>query len=95
MIYAIPFIGHIVGFIGFTSLAFPFWLFWTVFGMGEKYFYFVPPIYYEIGFWESFMVFSLVSILKSFIPGFISRKNELSQKIKELSESIGKIIKDK
>jgi hypothetical protein len=86
MIYAIPIIGHIIGFVAFASMALPFWLFWTAAGMGEKYFYFVPETYYNIGFWECWMVFSIISILKfMFIPKLFWRGN--------VSEKIEKIIK--
>lgn len=76
MINAIPFIGWIFSFIFSISLAIPFWLCWTVFGLGSKYFYFVPQVYQHINFWPCVGLFMILSILKSIlVPRFVSIDN--------------------
>ena len=67
MIHAIPFLGWFIGLICHASMALPFWLCWTVFGIGEKYFYFAPDVYHGIGFWASVGIFTVASVLKSIL----------------------------
>lgn len=64
MLNAIPFIGWFLSFFFTVSLAIPFWLIWSVFGIGETYFYFLPKIYHGIGFWACVGVFMVLGILK-------------------------------
>ena len=52
-----------------------FWLIWTIGGIGQKYFYWIPETYQKISFWECIGLFIVISILKNvLIPKFISRK---------------------
>jgi len=75
MINAIPVLGWILSFIFTASLSLPFWLIWTVYGIGQKYFYWIPETYQKIPFLECIGLFVVISILKSaLIPKFISRK---------------------
>lgn len=81
MINAIPVIGWAVSLFFSISLAIPFWLIWTVFGIGEKYFYFLPPVYYDPGFWACVGIFMVVSILKLvFVPRLASISNSADAK---------------
>jgi hypothetical protein len=71
MIFAIPFVGWIIGVLVAISMAIPFWLCWSVWGIGEKYFYFLPEVYRYIGFWNCVGLSIVISILKStFYPSF-------------------------
>lgn len=75
MIYAIPVIGWIIGLIFTISAAIPFWLCWTVAGLGNKYFYFLPEIYKTISFWNCVGLFIIIAILKFvFLIGIINTK---------------------
>ena len=66
---AIPGLGWMISVGVAISMAIPFWLFWTVGKIGAKFFYFMPPTYQVMGFWDTVMLFVVVSIIKSvFIP---------------------------
>ncbi len=76
----IPFAGWFLDFFFKVSLALPFWLIWSVLGIGKKFFYFLPQVYLDTGFWETVGVFVVVPIVYSiFIPKFVSVSN--SQKV--------------
>lgn len=73
MLNTIPIVGWLLDFIFKASLALPFWLIWSVWGLGKKYFYFLPQIYFEPGFWECLGLFIAVPILYMiFIPKIVS-----------------------
>lgn len=78
MINAIPLLGWFLSLFFSISLAIPFWFLWTVLGIGEKYFYWLPVIYYNIGFWNVVGIFIVVSIIKSVLfPSFsVSNTNK-------------------
>ena len=85
MLNAIPGIGWLIDFILKASLAVPFWFIWTKFGMGEKYFYFLPEVYLHPSFWNCVGVFIVMPILKSMlIPKlvYVSQTNENNDKNK-------------
>lgn len=69
--YSIPVVGWILGFILTTSTAVPFWVCWTVCGIGRTYFYWLPPVYQEIPFWNCVGLFTAAGIvLRVFTPKF-------------------------
>lgn len=73
MLSAIPVVGWLLDLIFKASLALPFWLGWTKFGLGGKYFYFLPQVYHEPGFLNCLGLFIIVPILyRIFIPGLVS-----------------------
>lgn len=77
MINAIPFVGWILDLVFKVSLAIPFWIIWTVCGLGAKYFYFLPSIYQAPGFWNCVGLFMAIPILYSIVvPKFVSVSNE-------------------
>ena len=54
-------------------MAVPFWLLYTKFGIGAKFFYFLPPVYQAIGFFDCVWLFVCLSILKSVLfPAAVS-----------------------
>lgn len=53
-------------------LSVPFWICWTFFGIGQKYFYFVPAVYQHIPFWNCVGLFIISGIIKGLIPQLIS-----------------------
>ncbi len=65
MINIIPIAGWIISFIVSVSLAVPFYIVWTACGIGETYFYWLPPVYHRIGFWSSVGLFMVIGILKA------------------------------
>jgi energy-coupling factor transporter transmembrane protein EcfT len=68
---SIPVVGWILSFILTTSTAVPFWICWTVCGIGRTYFYWLPPVYQEIPFWNCVGLFTAVGIaLRVFTPKF-------------------------
>jgi len=81
MLNAIPFFGWLLSFIFNVSLAIPFWIVWTACDIGRTYFYFVPQVYQQPGFWSCVGVFMAVSILKSvFLSGIFSVHNSSESK---------------
>ncbi|MEK7090809.1 MAG: hypothetical protein AAB930_04455 [Patescibacteria group bacterium] len=73
MLNYIPILGWLMDFGFKASLALPFWLTWTVFGLGKKYFYFLPEVYHEPGFWNCLGLFIAVPILYGiFIPKLVA-----------------------
>jgi hypothetical protein len=69
MINVIPFIGWVLSVGAAISMAVPFWFFWTVNHVGKTFFYFLPAVYQAPGFWDTVMLFVVVSIIKSiFLP---------------------------
>lgn len=74
MINGIPVVGWLLSLAISMSLALPFWLCWTVFGIGQRYFYFLPPVFHEIAFWNVVGLFLVVGILKGVLcPQLFSR----------------------
>ncbi len=67
MVNFIPLIGWVTDLFFKSSLAFPFWMIWTVFGLGETYFYFLPPVYQSPSFWACLGVFITIPILKGIL----------------------------
>lgn len=77
MLNAIPILGWLLSLFFSVSLAVPFYIVWTACGIGETYFYFLPPVYHQIGFWSSVGLFMVLSILKLvLVPRFVSVNNE-------------------
>lgn len=77
MINAIPILGWFISLTVSISLAIPFWIAWTACNIGEKYFYFLPPVYHKIDFWSCVGLFVVLSILKSVLtPRFVNVTNE-------------------
>jgi hypothetical protein len=64
MINKIPFFGWILSAMGAISLSIPFWLCWTIGGIGEKYFSWIPEVYQVIPFWHCVSLFIVIAILK-------------------------------
>jgi len=72
MLNGIPFFGWIISLLVNISMAVPFWFCWTYYGIGTKYFYFLPSVYQVIGFWACIGLFTVLGILKSLLwPGAI------------------------
>lgn len=68
--------GWALSLIGAFGLAVPFWLFWTAWGLGARYFYWLPEVYHEIPFWHTVGLFIIVSILKTGVPQLAAVSNE-------------------
>ena len=81
MINAIPLFGWALSLFFSVSLALPFWIIWTVNGLGAKYAYWLPPVYQTPGFWECVGIFMVASIIKTvFIPKLVSVSNDNENK---------------
>lgn len=72
MINKLPFIGWFLSFVANVSMSVPFWICWTVCGIGAKYFYFVPEVYRAIPFWNCVGLFIVLSILRGLVPNIAS-----------------------
>jgi hypothetical protein len=69
----IPIIGWIISLIFNISMAVPFWIVWTLCGIGRKFFNFIPENYQSVGFWETVGIFTVIGILKSLLtPRFVN-----------------------
>ena len=70
---SIPVIGWAVSLLFTASTAVPFWIVWTYFGIGVKFFYFLPNVYHSVSFWECVGLFTAIGILKRILtPQFVS-----------------------
>lgn len=69
---ALPFIGWGISFVLNVSLAVPFWICWTLGGIGETYFGFLPNVYHKIPFWHCVGLFIVMEILRSMVPKIAS-----------------------
>lgn len=73
MLNAIPVFGWMLDFFFKASLAVPFWIIWTGFGVGETYAYWLPPVYQHPGFWSCVGIFICMGIIHTiFVPKFVS-----------------------
>lgn len=68
MLNNIPIIGWILDLIFKISLAIPFWIIWTLLGIGAKFFYFLPAVFIAPGFWSIVGLFICIGILVQFSP---------------------------
>lgn len=69
----IPIIGWALSLLIAASMAVPFWIFWTVCGIGSRYFYWLPEVYHAVPFWHCVGLFIVCDIIKScFIPKLAS-----------------------
>ena len=76
MINKLPFIGWVLSLVASISMSVPFWLCWTVCGIGARYFYWLPEVYHAISFWNCVGLFICASIIKgTFVPVFASQSN--------------------
>lgn len=81
MINKLPIIGWALSLIANISLSVPFWIAWTVCGIGAKYFYWLPPVYKSIPFWDCVGIFICVAIIKgAILPSLASVDNSNTNK---------------
>ncbi len=72
MLNILPGVGWALDLFFKISLAIPFWIIWSGFRLGEKYFYFLPQVYLNPGFWDCVGVFIVFPILKAvFTPHLV------------------------
>lgn len=70
---SIPVLGWFLSFVANVSLAVPFWLCWTVCGIGATYFTCLPPVWQAIPFWNCVGLFLCASVVKTvFVPKLAS-----------------------
>lgn len=62
MIFSLPIVGWILGWVFCFSLAVPFWWFWN--DLAPVYFYWLPPVYQSIPFGHCIGLFVVIAILK-------------------------------
>lgn len=72
MLNAIPVLGWLLSFILNVSLAVPFWVCWTVCGLGAVYFSFLPAPWQAIPFWHCVGLFIVLSIVRGLVPPIAS-----------------------
>jgi hypothetical protein len=73
---AIPIVGWFLGLMFAVFSAVPFWFLWTYCGLGQRYFYFLPAVYIDMGFWNIVGLFLVISILRSrLMPDFSTTVN--------------------
>ncbi|MEN9614065.1 MAG: hypothetical protein RLZZ347_372 [Candidatus Parcubacteria bacterium] len=81
----IPVIGWFTDFALKSSLAVPFWIIWSWFGIGQKYFTFLPERFQSIPFLDTVGLFMVIPIALHIItPKFAHVSND-----KENSQTVG------
>lgn len=78
MINSIPVLGWAISVVCSISLAIPFWICWTLCGIGDRYFDFLPVEWQVIPFWDCVGLFIVLSIIKGLVPQIAS----VSQRVK-------------
>ena len=87
MLNNIPVLGWLLDFIFKASLSLPFWLIWSVCGIGKKFFPFLPEVYLNAGFWETVGVFIVIPNASSiFVPKFVAVSNKQEVKTEKPKE---------
>lgn len=61
MLNYIPILGWLLDFLFRVSIAIPFYFLWN--HLAPKYFYWLPPVYQEIPFWDCVWLFMCLGIL--------------------------------
>lgn len=90
MLNAIPVLGWLISAGISVSLSIPFWICWTVCGLGAKYFYWLPETYRVIPFWHAVGLFIVISILKSALtPNFCSFTQNAGNKERKQNQDKG------
>ena len=62
----------------------PFWIVYTLCGIGEKFFYFLPVVYQSPGYWNIVGLFIIVLILKRILFVRVIGWAEFAHDIKEI-----------
>jgi hypothetical protein len=65
MIFALPVVGWILGFVFYALLSIPTYFLWN--GLAPTYFPFLPQLWLKIPFWDMVWLFCLLSIVRSFV----------------------------
>jgi len=87
VINKIPFFGWFLSIVAAIGLAVPFWFCWTVFGLGPKYFYWLPAVYQSIPFWDAVGLFIVISIVKGTLtPKFARVSNTTTTQVEAKKE---------
>lgn len=75
--WKLPIIGWCLSATAAVSLSIPFWLCWTVGGIGRTYFYWLPPVYQAIPFWSCVGLSICLTIAGCFVPklAWVSNNN--------------------
>ena len=77
---ALPIVGWFLSTFCAISMAIPFWFCWSYCGLGTHYFYFLPPVYQSISFWNVVGLFIIIWTLRSLLPKFASIENKAELK---------------
>ena len=83
MLNYIPVIGWLLSLFLSCSLAVPFWVIWSVMGLGEKYFYWLPEVYHSVPFWDCVGLFMIIGILKCVLPTKLASVNNTNNPEKD------------
>ena len=84
MINALPVIGWFLSAVANVSLAVPFWICWTICGIGETYFNFLPSQWQSIPFWNCVGLFISMTIIKTvFVPKLASVSHTANNEAKK------------
>jgi len=93
MLYAIPVVGWILGFIFSLFIAIPFYFVWN--SMAPIYFYWLPDVYHEIPFWDCVFLFMLTSMVRVLVLGSYLRVGSYFHDLTENVKSIKRRLKRK
>jgi hypothetical protein len=72
MIFGLPIIGPVIGLVLAACLAIPFYFVWNA--VAPTYFYWLPPVYQAVPFWDCVLLIATFSMLKLILlPRFGTR----------------------
>lgn len=76
MLNKIPVFGWFLSALAAFSLSVPFFFIWNA--LAPTYFYFLPPVYLSLPFWDCVGLFMIIPILKWMIPTLVSSSSRSS-----------------
>lgn len=75
----LPIVGWLLSFLFNLFLSIPFWFIWTVLGIGEKFFSFLPEAFQAPGFWSVVGLFICLEIIRNVIFPSMSMEQVVKQ----------------
>lgn len=73
-----------LSFIASLLISIPFWIVYSLCGIGEKFFYFLPVVYQAPGYWNTVGLFTVFFLLKGVVVVRFQKWTEIEKELKEI-----------
>jgi hypothetical protein len=81
MLNCLPIVGWLISFLFATFLSVPFWFLWNI--LAPTYFYWLPPVYLHLPFWDVVGLVMLMSMIDTIMPKFVSSSSSSNSSKKD------------